>query len=183
MIDGVGEVWDEAAHWVSTIQGIEVAIVGNPINRAGSAQKQVIELKFKDWIRVLAEGDKVLNIHIPAGEPMTPEACCESFEQARRFFSQYFPHYDFKAFVCFSWLLDSQFEHILKPTSNILKFQHLGRIWPLAGKSDAIYRIFGHQAQLDGIDAVPHVTSMQRAIAKFIYAGGVLRKGGFVLLK
>ena len=183
LIDGINEIWDKTEHWVSTVNETETAISGNPINAAGSAEKQVIKLEFKEWDRVLNEGDEVLNIHIPAGEPMTPEACSESFEQARLFFSKYFPDYNFKAFVCFSWLLDSQFEHILKPTSNILKFQHLGRIWPMNGESEAIYRIFGQQAQKNGIDTVPHVSSMQRAIAEFVHAGGVLRNGGFLLIK
>jgi hypothetical protein len=183
LIDGVGDVWDETKHWISTVKETSTTIIGNPINPQGFAEPTVIELEFKLWDKVLQEGDPVLNIHIPAGEPMTPAACSESFELAREFFGKYFSDYDFKAFVCFSWLLDSQFNDILKPTSNIIKFQHLGRIWPIQGESEAIYRIFGPQAEADGIDVVPHVSSMQRAIAAFIHAGGILRNGGFLLLK
>ena len=183
LIDGVGDVWDESEHWLSTVKATQTTIIGNPINIMGFAEQAVIELEFELWEKVLQAGDQVLNIHIPAGEPMTPAACSESFELAREFFRKYFPDCDFKAFVCFSWLLDSQFSDILKPTSNILQFQNLGRIWPMKGESEAIYRIFGQQAQTEGIDVVPHVSSMQRAIASFIHAGGVLRNGGFLLLK
>ncbi len=180
LIDGVNDIWDETGQWVSTVQETSSVIIANPINAAGYAEQQQIELEFKEWDKVLTKGDNVLNIHIPAGEPMTPEACIESFNQAKNFFPKYFPDYNFRAFVCFSWLLDNQFEHILKPTSNIIKFQHLGQIWSIGGKSEAIYRVFGHQAREAGIDAVPHTSSMQRLIAEFIRSGGILRNGGFV---
>jgi GNAT-like C-terminal domain/N-acyltransferase N-terminal domain len=180
LIDGVGDVWDEDGHWMATLQEGDTEAEGNPISVAGFAENRLVKLELKEWNKVLDKGDEVLNIHIPAGEPMTPEACSESFEQAKHFFSKYFSDYDFKAFVCFSWLLDNQFEGILKPTSNILKFQHLGQIFPIGGESEAIYRIFGPKAKDAGIDAVPHVSSMQRAIAEFVHDGGVLRNGGFV---
>lgn len=182
LIDGIGNVWDEAGHWLATLQETDDFIVGNPISVAGYAKNRLVKLDVAEWTNVLRGGDKVLNIHIPAGEPLTPEACNESFEQAKQFFNKYFPDYKAKAFVCFSWLLDNQFAGILKPTSNILQFQHLGWLFPAAEESEAIYRVFGKTAVEAGIDAVPHVSSMQRAIAKFLHNGGVLRNGGLFLL-
>jgi GNAT domain-containint protein len=181
LIDGIGSVWDEDAHWTSTLQETADFVEGNPISIAGYAENRLVKLEFTEWTNVLRRGDNTLNIHIPAGEPMTPEMCTESFEQAKQFFDKYFPDYNAKAFVCFSWLLDNQFENILKPTSNIIRFQHLGRTFPIGGESEAIYRIFGPTAVKEGIDAVNHTSSMQRAIAEFIHGGGVLRNGGFFL--
>lgn len=70
----------------------------------------------------LKAGDPILEIHIPEGSPMTPEACDESFAMARKFFAEYFPDYHYKAFTCGSWLLDDTLKDHLKATSNILAF-------------------------------------------------------------
>ena len=182
LIDGVGEVWDESGHWSSSFQQGDDKVVGNLISVAGFAENRIVELKLDEWDDVLHKGDKTINVHIPAGAPLDPDACRESFELAKLFFRNHFPDYNFKAIVCFSWFLDNQFEEIVGEEANIVKFQHLGRIYPISGESAAINRIFGDRAGELGVNAVPHKTSMQRAVAEFVNNGGILRNGGMVLL-
>ncbi|MBR5507191.1 MAG: hypothetical protein IKV88_04000, partial [Clostridia bacterium] len=71
----------------------------------------------------LSKGDKVLEIHIPGTEPLTPESVNDSIKRAKEFFNKYYPGYEYKCFTCHSWLLDSTLEKILGTTSNILNFR------------------------------------------------------------
>ncbi len=71
----------------------------------------------------LKEGDKVIEVHIPEGEPLTKEACAESFKMAKEFLSKFFPEFDYKCFLTHTWLLDKTVNQFLKPESNIIKFQ------------------------------------------------------------
>ncbi len=80
-----------------------------------------------------------LDIHIPAGEPLSREACLASLRMAREFFPAYFPEFDFKCFVCHSWLLDDTLRSFLGEDSNIIRFQKL--FTPLTkNESEAILR-------------------------------------------
>ena len=67
----------------------------------------------------------VLSIHIPDFMgPMDHDACTESIQQSVEFFSVHFPHWPVEFGVCNSWLLDPQLKDVLKPTSNIIRFQN-----------------------------------------------------------
>lgn len=182
LIDGIGGVWDENNHWFSSFKQKDDMIIGNPISKAGFAENCIVKLDPTEWIALLHNGDKTINIHIPAGAPLTPDLCRESLELAKVFWSKHFPDYKYKVFVCFSWFLDPQLDEILGKDSNIVKFHHLGRIYPIGNESGVIRRVFGENAKIDGINSVPHKTNMQRNIAKFINNGGVLRNGGLVIL-
>ena len=50
------------------------------------------------------------------------EECKKSIEEAKKFFNDYFPEFDYKAFVCDSWLLDNDLKEFLPADSNIIKF-------------------------------------------------------------
>jgi hypothetical protein len=50
------------------------------------------------------------------------EECARSIARAEEFFKTHFPDYRFKAFTCFSWLLDPELKAFLPEDSNILKF-------------------------------------------------------------
>ena len=69
----------------------------------------------------IKEGEKVIEIHIPRGGKLVWEECARSIARAEEFFKTHFPDYRFKAFTCFSWLLDSELKAFLPEDSNILK--------------------------------------------------------------
>lgn len=48
-----------------------------------------------------------LNVHIPAGEPLSYESCMDSFRQAEEFFGKH------QTYVCDSWLLSPHLKEIL----------------------------------------------------------------------
>ena len=103
--------------------------------------------------------------------------------RALAFFRQDRPEEKIRGFSCLSWMLDPQYEFLLKPNSRILAFMRQYYLFPIAeGGADALWRIFGEDGLRDGIASAPRHTSMQRKVAEFIERGGKLRSGGGFLL-
>lgn len=120
----------------------------------------------------LQAGDPVLEVHIPAGEALLPEACLASFAAATAFFA----HEPWRGFTCESWLLGAQLSAVLPPDANILAFQRF--FIPLPGHMDdrqMIERVFGVWP-LDPATA-PRETKLQRAVLAHYAAGGCLEGG------
>jgi len=141
--------------------------------RLGRLQFQPIAFEF-DWKAEDLSVEKhqiVLNVHIPEGEPLTPQEVDRSFRLARAFFRGISP-----IFTCRSWLLYPGLAHILTPDSNILYFQRLFRIYEVDEASrEAEQRIF-HRAASDPADYEER-TSLQRAAKAYLLAGGKLGRG------
>ncbi len=66
-------------------------------------------------------GEPVLDVHIPAGEPLARTACLASFSQAAAFFADQ----SWRGFYCASWLLAPRLPEVLPAVSNIRDFQQL----------------------------------------------------------
>jgi hypothetical protein len=114
-----------------------------------------------------------LSTHIPESGPLTPASVENSFRQAAAFFAEHFADYPTRLFFCGSWLLDPQLTEVLKPESNMVRFQ---RRWALEGEgepadSEAIFFVFRRRGDVD-LSTLPRDTSLQRAIVEKIEAGG-----------
>jgi hypothetical protein len=131
-------------------------------------------------------GDPALSVHIPAFYgPLTPQACDESFAQAKEFFARYFPEEDYRIAVCRSWLLDSQLAEYLPEDANILRFQRRFRpaYKPADDDEDILGFVFGGPAEQsrpvepDGgrggptLDGLPRRSRLERAIIDHLRAG------------
>jgi len=172
----------ENGTWISALQHTASSVTGNPVAPEGYAKSEQITFDTAEWKKVLAGGDPVIDIHIPAIGPMTVEACADSAGRAADFMKKFFPELKHRAFSCESWLLDNQFEQILPPASNILLFQRAGYLYPFPHKSEAVSRIFGENAETPGLDSLPQKSSMQKAAADFLIKGGTFRNGAMFLL-
>ncbi len=73
----------------------------------------------------IAEGDPVLELHIPRGGKLTLAECESSIVQAKAFFPRFFPDFAYKGMTCWSWLLDETLRNYLPETSNIIRFGDL----------------------------------------------------------
>ena len=87
----------------------------------------------------ICKGDNVLEMHIPEGGPLDKAECLKSVELAKEFFAKYFPDFKYEHFTTDTWLLDTTINDLLKPSSNIIKFQEMFDIVERK-KSDEILR-------------------------------------------
>lgn len=111
------------------------------------------------------ENQIVLNVHIPAGEPLAPDKVEASFELARRFFRGVEP-----VFVCHSWMLEPELRHVLKADSNILQFQRHFTVYKLNPDSrQAEERIF-RKVCADYAE-YPESTALQRSAKGYLLSG------------
>lgn len=111
----------------------------------------------------LPTGSPVLNIHIPVGADLSPEAVRYSFSCATEFFDHYFPDYHAKAFRCVSWLLYPPLQRLLAPRSNIAEFAAQWRIIASAeNQKEGICRIYGKR--YGRLTDYPQNTSLQKAV-------------------
>ncbi len=180
-IDGTNDVYDNEGSWISNLTIDGKYITGSVINPNGYAMKQVIKLNSTKWRQVVNKGDAVLQIHIPVGGKMDFEECGNAFYKAMDFFPKFFPEKPFIGFHCNSWLLDSQFENMLSPDSNIVKFLKEFYLLPfLSNDSYAMKVIF--QGKPSDFKVAPRNTQLQRAVAEHYLSGKHLRRmKGFIL--
>jgi len=157
-------------------------LTGFPVSPDGRLEPTTVTLRRDDWQCVLERTDPVLGVHIPAAGrfhgPMDPDSCARSFRNALPFFAMHFPEHRFRGFTCTSWIMDGQLQSILSPESNILRFQERFRLIPVRGATDGqtMERIFG--GPVSDWSIAPRGTSLQRAVADAIQAGGRFRSGG-----
>lgn len=157
----------------------------SPPLRFRGADYQLGRLEFNRVEIALANGvcGWALNVHIPAGEPLTPASCDEAFTAARDFFSQHFADEPTTFFTCSSWLLDPQLADYLPATSNIVQFQQRFHLVPIPTRADGTYedhvlleylfsRLHDQPVIPTGLlDVLPQATTLQRAYLTHLRAG------------
>jgi len=167
--------------WTTQLVEDEANITGTPLSPAGYAVRTPLQLAKAEWELVLRNGDTVLDMHIPSFMPLSLDLLHASLNRALDFFPRYHPERPFKAFVCGSWLFNTQWEELLPTHSNILAFQRQGYLYPLPSNgAGGLYFIFGEL--IVDLDKAPQDTELQRAVIQHMRAGGKLRNGGFLLL-
>ncbi len=132
---------------------------------------------------LLSSHDKVINLHIPSGAPLKIEECQKSLKEICRFVEHEYPDYDYKAVVCYSWLLDSQFEAILSPESNIVKFQKLGcnATLPVDETREVRWRLWGKAGMDCPLSELSADNSMRRSVIDFLQKGGKFYEGLLII--
>jgi len=177
-----GEIDEVPGCWTTTFSVNEREVVGHPVNtKGGVAEQRLVTLSRSEWEHRLSPGMPVVEMHIPGGGAMTPEACRKSFLGAVEVYSRYFPWYGYAAFTCRSWILNPSLQQILPPDANLVTLQKALRLYPaLSAPMDSLRFLFGE-------DALPErlpegASSLQRAVYDFVKAGNRWRAAGMVLL-
>ena len=112
---------------------------------------------------------------------MSDEECEESFNLSKEFFKKYFPEFDYKCYFCHSWLLDPTLRELLKPDSNIIKFQNRFDIIDPHESTAGIKLIFDANTDYENVLERTPKTSLQKAAYDYIKRGGKLHEGyGFI---
>jgi hypothetical protein len=117
-------------------------------------------------------GSPALEVHVPEFfGPLSPRACDESFDQARRFFPRHFPDETYRVAACHSWLLDEQLARYLPGDANIISFQRRFRpAYRLDPHDDAVLRFVFGRDDVD-LDRLPRRTTLERAVIDHLEAG------------
>ncbi|MFC5405282.1 acyltransferase domain-containing protein [Cohnella soli] len=118
----------------------------------------------------------VLNVHIPAGEPLTLPSIEDAFARARAFFRGITP-----VFMCNSWMLSPRLSEVLPPESNILRFQKLFHIDKVDPDSRDAERFIFHVIKSD-VSEYAEQTSLQRKAKAYLLTGDKLGFGFGVTL-
>lgn len=120
-------------------------------------------------------GDKVIGLHIPrTGGRMSNEDVESSLKKAAEFFPKYFPDFDYKCYVCHSWLLDPTLKLLLPPDSNIIKFLNRFEITDKTESASGLGSIFGSGTNYENVLAKTPETALQKAAYEHIKNGGKL---------
>lgn len=122
-------------------------------------------------------GEPSVNVHIPSGAPLDPDAVEASFQEAAAFYAERFP--DRRVlFTCSSWLLFPGHRQMLPPESRIRQFMDF--FTPVSGTIDNgkrnLWRIFGTE-QVSDLDALPEKTGLQRAYLRWLRSGKPVGNG------
>jgi GNAT-like C-terminal domain/N-acyltransferase N-terminal domain len=128
---------------------------------------------------VLRPGQMGLGTHVPVGGGrLDPDACDDSFAQARDFFPRCFGEQP-AAFNCHSWLMDDQLAAYLPESSNIIRFQRRfdrftdRELANWAPMEHLFHRRFEGAHQLAAaLDELPQGTTLHRAIVTHLRSGG-----------
>ena len=113
-------------------------------------------------------GTRVLNVHIPAGAKLTPEAVEESLGRAQAFFRMYYRQ-EYRLFHCRSWLLSPVLEELLGEDSNIIRFRSRFEIYGTEPVRQAEERVFG--SVLENPADYPENTTLQRNLKRSLLSG------------
>jgi len=168
---------DEPEEWISTLAEDSHTVTGFVISKNGLATRERATLDKKAWHLFLQPGDPVLEIHIPAGSPLTPKAVDASLAAAPGFFREHLGITEPQCLVCASWLLDRALEE-LAPGSHVAyfasRFTRVPFTSPYAANDFQMFeRVFGKRP--DHMDAAPRDTGLRRKILDYYAAGKTCR--------
>jgi len=119
----------------------------------------------------LKSGDPVIEVHVPASGALTVESCEESIAMAREFFAKYFPEFNYRYFVCRSWLLDSTLRDFLPEDSNILQFQKMFVTVDCEPSNSILRFVFKWNTNARNLKYAPVLSSFAGAIKEAFLAG------------
>jgi len=118
------------------------------------------------------KGERYLDVHIPPGAPLTPEACRASYAEAAQLARQKLG-FTKVTISCQSWLLSPVLKQLLPPNSNILAF---ARDYTIVQTHTAPFSqfagfIFDLETVPENLDELPEDTSLRRAFKAHLKAG------------
>ena len=104
-------------------------------------------------------------------------------------FAEFQPDYDYRAVVCYSWILDPVLRGLLKPSSNILTFQLLGHNWrweEMDQTRNVLWRIWGDagtRAGTEHTERLEQKNSLQKSVAAYLKNGGRFTEGVLIVFR
>ena len=131
----------------------------------------------KEQKEKLPSGAHVINCHIQCGANLSTEEIKASFADAQALLSKIYPETEFKAFLCYSWLLYPDMINILPENSNIKAFaKNFEIIGKIQDSEQAFENLFGKTYKRP--PKIKNPTSLQKIAAEnpkaFGFACGII---------
>ena len=161
------------SEWLPAFEARDDGWLGNPVSPYGFAARETVFLPRAEWEVVLQRGNTILDLHIPRGSALTPDACRDSLRQAFAFFPRYYPARPFKASFCHTWFFTAQLQQILPRESNLVRFQREFYLFPHPGGPGFLWSYVFNEKCRDPRTA-PRDTSLRRAVLDWLAGGGEL---------
>ncbi len=168
--------------WTTTFVTADDGVRGHPVSPRGNVHRDQVRLPQPLWQVVLAPGDWILDLHVPAEGDLTLAALRDALQLAEGFFEQFYPQQPVVAYLCDSWLFSPQLETMLPPDSRILRWQHEGYLLPSESGSDTFLAFTFGSPTID-LATAPRDTRLRRAVIDHLAANKPLRCGAWLLLR
>ena len=179
MVFGSAGQDDEGGKYHAAIEEKDGAVIGYQANEYGECVPERVTLE--GYTEVCRSGDMVLDVHIPADLPLTPEICRASYERAKEVLIKAYPEHNFKGFVCQSWMLEKRLEGILGKQTNVTRFMDMYYGYPILSDGTAIYSFIFKVPSPLPTEQLPENTSLQKAVKQYLTDGNFFyEKGGFM---
>ncbi len=125
-----------------------------------------LEFEVEKW-----NGEDVISVHIPSDAVITRENCVASYAWSKVFFKEFYPDFQYKYYICDSWLLSPSLPDVLPADSKIVNFQKDFIIteWE---KENPSYLEWVYKNPNLKLEELPENTSLQRNIKKYLKEGG-----------
>lgn len=164
---------DEEGAWIGQITETKDSYTGYPYNEKAYAEKTPVTLPKDKWKKLVAKGDKVVDLHIPGGGGLTPEIVEESLCDIKAFLKEHYPEYNYEVFQCISWLCDPQLIELLGSDTNISKFTARFNPISIADDGSPVFRfVFNIPHKNFEIKDLPENTTLERKLKNHFLAGG-----------
>lgn len=149
---------------------------------SGTLNASKVTLALDTHKLILAPGLPVINLHIPAGEPFTPEAVDASLKEAKHFFKE--QGIDFQIALCESWLLDIHITHYAPENSHIIHFMKRFMKFPIYCMAPSVGKfVFDLNFVWPHYETFTPHTSLQKNLRDYLLIGGeVFETAGVLLL-
>ncbi len=116
------------------------------------------------------EQEKYISIHIPSDTKLSEINIIESIKEAKIFFSKYYPEFTNVEYRCHSWLLSSDLDVLLPPSSNIIKFKSMFRIISESNGGTG-FLTWIYKRKYEDFNDLPEDTTLQRNLKRHLLSG------------
>lgn len=127
----------EKAAFTTSFYEDEEKYIGHIINNDGTIESKPTEFSKSIWKDYLRGGAPALEIHIPSKIEYTTEKMKSSHKMALEFFKTFYPDYEPKAIICYSWIYSPQLRKVLPEDSKILAVNNRLHLIPMVSGFDA----------------------------------------------
>lgn len=177
--------------WTAHLRKRSDGVLGTPISPFGRAEHRRARLDAAAWREVIVPDETpMLDVHIPSGGRMTPEAVEASLQDAAEYFGTRRDSKDFAGFYCVSWVFGPHLEEIFSASSNLVRLLKQVYLYPVpTNRADGLFFVFSDERYYGGkFDAnwlAAHVprTTLEAKVREFILAKKVWRGGGMFILR